>query len=110
MEKPKKIQLIESALPLLKDIAGTLISGNNEATEAPYWMIIDPYQMMKPNISRVANMFTGPFFSRYDAEYYMTKIRPHAFSDKAAVYCCSGHESYKYHIMCKALRIGYANM
>lgn len=60
-----------------------------EATAYPYWMIIDPRQMMKPAVGDVASMVTGPFFSRQEANDWLDRCR-HRFSDRARVYCASG--------------------
>ena len=86
------------------EIAKTLKGADNESTEAPYWMIIDANEMPCLDASAVADMITGPFFSRKDAEYYMNEVRPHAYSDKACVYCCSGYESDLYEQLWKAVR------
>lgn len=66
------------------------VSEENEITDAPYWLIIDPEQMMKPSVDHVAHMITGLFFSRKEAEEHL-EARRHAFSSKAVVYCHSGH-------------------
>ena len=72
------------------------VSDENEATESPWWIIIDPRQMMKPDCFHVANMITGPFFSRKEAEDHL-KYRRHAFSKRAVVYCHSGYNSGQYY-------------
>ena len=87
-------------------IMQTLRHADNEITDSPYWLIIDPSQMMKPDVGWVAHMIEGPFFSREDAEHHMKEERPHAFSDHARVYCCSGYRSTKYKEFCKAIRKG----
>ncbi len=68
------------------------ISTESEATAYPYWMVIDPKQMMAPTLTGVASMFSGPFFSRDAAECHLTAKR-HRYGKHAAVYCCSGHMS-----------------
>lgn len=66
---------------------------DNEATAYPWWLIIDPKQMMKPEARIVGmSMITGPFVNRERAERYL-KARSYAFSDRAVVWCASGHES-----------------
>lgn len=82
----------------------TLGRADNEATACPYWLIIDPCQMMSPSFSRVGSMITGPFFCREDAEHWLKEIRPHAFSKRAGVYCCSGHWSNKYKTFVESAR------
>lgn len=69
-----------------------IISAKNEATEYPYWMILDPVQMMKPNIYALSGMIDGPFFSRQAAADYLHAKR-HNYTDRAKVFCCSGHKS-----------------
>ncbi|GFM34064.1 hypothetical protein [Desulfovibrio subterraneus] len=71
------------------------ISDNNECVDAPYWLIIDPMQMMKPAPRSVAQMITGPFFSRESAEKHLA-ARHYEFSDKAVVWCASGYWSHQY--------------
>jgi len=68
------------------------LSDKNEATAYPYWIIIDPCQMMKPDCHMVASMITGIFFSRESAEEYL-KRKSHHFSNKAVVYCHSGYDT-----------------
>jgi len=68
---------------------------NNEGTEAPYWLIIDPFKMLQPSVDDVAVMISGPFFSREEAEGHLD-ARRYAFSDRACVYCHSGHASTVY--------------
>lgn len=71
------------------------VSEDQEHTSAPYWLIIDPVQMMEPNIHSVANMVTGPFFSRESAESHLENRR-YAFGENAKVYCHSGWQSNQY--------------
>ena len=91
----------------IKCLVKTLKHADNEITQSPYWLIIDPHQMMRPDIGTVAHMVTGPFFCREDAEDFMKNVRPHAFSGRARVYCLSGCWSWKYDEVCTSLRIGY---
>lgn len=81
------------------------ISEKNEGTAAPYWLIIDPKQMMRPDAFNVADMITGPFFSREEATEHLAS-RPHAFSSKAIVYCHSGHASIQYKLACRGAGLG----
>lgn len=71
------------------------VSNDNEITSEPWWLIIDPRQMMSPDVHTVASMITGPFFSREEANTNLN-ARRYAFSDKARVYCHSGCWSSKY--------------
>ena len=66
-----------------------LKNADKECTSYPYWMIIDPKQMMGPDIGFVASMLTGPFFNREDAENFLKNTR-YNFSQRAAVFCLSG--------------------
>lgn len=82
----------------IKDVNGiieTLKNAPNEATRAPYWMILDPVQNMGCDIHLLACQITGPFFSRDDAESFLQRTR-YNFSERARVYCLSGHNSAKY--------------
>ena len=76
------------------------VSEENEGTESPYWLIIDPKQMMRPDVYAVSGMITGPFFSRESAERHL-KIRSHAFSKRARVFCHSGYWSEEYKSACR---------
>jgi rhodanese-related sulfurtransferase len=72
------------------------VSELNEGTSAPWWVIIDPKQMMKPDPYAVMiGMITGPFFSRESATNFL-KAKRHNYSSKAVVYCASGCDSYQY--------------
>lgn len=71
------------------------MSDKNEGTESPYWMILDPRQMMRPDYSTLASMITGPFFSRESAQAHL-EARRYAFGNWAVVYCCSGYSSHEY--------------
>jgi hypothetical protein len=72
------------------------VSDNNESTSYPWWLIIDPCQMMKPDACTVAmRMITGPFFSREEATAELNSRR-HAYSDKAVVWCSSGCYTQQY--------------
>lgn len=73
---------------------------DNEATESPYWLILDPAQNMRCNIHELAGQIIGPFFSREDAQAHLDSRR-YAFSKRAVVYCCSGYWSEKYKRLCR---------
>jgi hypothetical protein len=104
-------------------ITKTLQQADNEGTESPYWLIIDPSAILgalvwldgdekiyaeldDKNCERVADniphCITGPFFSREDAEGHLT-ARKYAFSSKAYVYCHSGYWSQKYKTFCREI-------
>lgn len=70
----------------------------SEGTAYPWWMIIDPVQMMRPDVHSVARMITGPFFSRFAADQHLEAKR-HRFSDRARVYCASAHMSPEWRAM-----------
>jgi len=72
------------------------VSEENEGTESPYWLILDPMQMMKPDCHHLAHMITGPFFSREAAQNHL-EGRRYEFSRRAVVYCASGYWSGQYH-------------
>ena len=72
------------------------VSEKNEATASPWWVIVDPKQMMKPDPYYVMmSMVTGPFFSREEAQRFLDAKR-HRFTERAVVYCASGYDSYQY--------------
>jgi len=88
----------------MKEIIETLKNANNEGTESPYWLILDPHQNMSCDIHALAYMITGPFFCRDDAEKHLNNRR-YAFGKKAQVYCCSGYHSEKYKNLCREIKI-----
>ena len=77
------------------------LSEANEGMDSPWWVIIDPCQMMKPDFHTVAQMVTGPFFSRDEAEGHLNGRR-YAFSSRAVVYCMTGYWSHQYKMACRA--------
>jgi len=100
------------------EIIKTLRSTDNEGTDSPYWIIIDPrntYLYAKGCYANeehpeegavkryIESCITGPFFSREDAEGHL-KGRAYAFSESAYVYCHSGYWSKKYHRFCRSVR------
>ena len=88
----------------MEEIMNTLKKADNEATQSPYWLILDPQQNMKCDIHWLASQITGPFFCREDAENHLA-TRRYAFSARAKVYCLSGCWSYKYKTLCRSLKI-----
>ena len=86
----------------MKNIVDTLQSVNCEATESPYWLILDPRQMFCCDVHELASMISGPFFSRDDAQNYLTAKR-HRYTKHARVYCHSGYCSQKYKELNRAL-------
>lgn len=71
------------------------VSNENEGTDAPYWLILDPRQNIRCSIDALAGMITGPFFSREEAQSHLT-ARSYNFSHRARVYCHSGYYSTQY--------------
>jgi hypothetical protein len=72
------------------------VSDENEGTAEPWWVIVDPKQMMSPDPYAVMmNMVTGPFFSREEAQSVLAGRRHH-FSSRAVVYCASGCDTIQY--------------
>ena len=78
------------------------VSEDNESTASPWWMIIDPRQQFKTNtenntdpLHSIANMITGPFFSRKEAEDFLNATR-YNFTKNAMVYCHSGCYTRQY--------------
>jgi len=91
---------------MMNEIIETLKTADNEATSAPYWLILDPHQNMRCNVHEMAGQITGPFFCRDDAEGFL-RATHYNFSSRARVYCLSGNYSSKYNRLCNELRIGY---
>lgn len=114
----------------INDIVETLQGTDNEGTESPYWVLIDPapirdsvttyvnedtgkkYSFDGDDAEHVAGLlrrltgcFTGPFFSRQDAEAYLS-ARSYEYSTEAYVYCFSGYWSQKYKSFCRSLELG----
>lgn len=96
-----KTDLINEAM---NEVVDTLKHADNEATDSPYWLILDPSQNMQRDPAYLAAEITGPFFCREDAEDHL-KSRRYAFSDRAVVYCNSGFRSKKYKQLCRAIRL-----
>jgi len=71
-----------------------------EATEHPWWVIIDPRQMMRVDVHTVASMVTGPWLSRDAAQAHLDGRR-YAFSDRAKVYCMGGTWSWDWRALCE---------
>lgn len=71
------------------------VSGGNEGTDSPYWLILDPKQNMGLDIHLLAHQITGPFFSRTEAEQHL-RARSYEYSSRACVYCLSGYWSSQY--------------
>lgn len=71
------------------------VSEKHETTAEPWWLIIDPRQMMRPDCHTVAGMIDGPFFSREEAEMVL-KSRAHHYSKNAVVFCHSGCYTNQY--------------
>jgi len=72
------------------------VSDENEGTSEPWWVIVDPKQMMSPDPYAVMmGMVTGPFFSREEADTVL-KNRRHHFTSRAVVYCSSGCDTIQY--------------
>lgn len=88
----------------MDDIIKALKSADNEATESPYWLILDPKQNMSCDVYYLASQITGPFFCREDAEAHL-KSRRYSFSDRAVVYCHSGYWSDKYRRLCRKINV-----
>lgn len=108
----------------VETIIKTLKATDNEGTESPYWLIIDPSNLGlswkdgdetvfaaldEENVHRtghrVTDCITGPFFSREDAAQHL-KARRYAFSDQTFVYCHSGYASRKYKTFCQEIEVG----
>lgn len=77
------------------------LSDNREGTNAPFWVIIDPHQMMRANAQEVAlNMIRGVWFSRESAEEHFRECR-YRYGERAQVWCLSGYASDEW---CQAIK------
>ena len=79
----------------METIIEKINSTDHESTSFPFWTIIDPSQNFKTGnqgLHNIAGMITGVFFSRKDAEDFLTATS-YNFSKNAKVYCHSGHNS-----------------
>lgn len=86
----------ERAIEAAKNPRITLtVSTENEGTDSPYWLILDPAQNMQMNVDLLAAQITGPFFSREEAQAHLDS-RSYAFSKRAVVYCKSGYRATQY--------------
>ena len=79
----------------IEEISKELKKQDPEGTAYPYWIIIDPRQNMDCNIHATASMISGIFFSRKEAQEYLD-AKHYNFTDRAKVYCHSGHFSGKW--------------
>jgi len=77
------------------------LSERNEATAEPYWLILDPRQMLRIDPDMLASMVTGPFFSRESAQLELDSHR-YRYGKRAVVYCMSGYRSDDYRRAVKA--------
>jgi len=72
------------------------VSDKTEGTAAPWWLIVDPKQMMRPDAAQVVmGMITGPFFSREEAQAVLDSTR-YNYSKRAVVWCASGCHTTQY--------------
>lgn len=77
------------------------VSEQNEGTDSPWWMIVEPLCGPRRTAEIVAHCVTGPFFSREDAEAQL-KNRRYDYHKDAIVWCASGYHSGQYK---RALRL-----
>lgn len=100
----KRILDLEAQLSEARNALAIVASAkNNEITGHPYWIVVDPIQMMSPTVSRAATMVKGLFFSRESADAHITSHR-HRYSDRVGVFCCSGKDSSDYRALYDASR------
>lgn len=86
------------------------ISEENESTESPWWMLIEPNILREmfeavaehgevPDADRIrtaiAYSVEGPFFSRKEGENYLS-ARSYDYTKSAKVWCASGYRSEQY--------------
>lgn len=80
------------------------VSEKNEGTNAPWWIIIDPFNLSNVyrndtkellSVMDIAFAISGPFFSRESAQNYLDQNH-YNFSEHARVYCKSGYHNKTY--------------
>jgi hypothetical protein len=76
------------------------ISGDNEATDSPWWMIVDPTQNMRMDLATAAFQITGPTRSSKEAEDQLSTTH-YNYSRRAKVWCASGYHSRQYKLACR---------
>lgn len=92
------------------------ISDKNEATESPWWFLIDPRSIKDMLAGAIENneipsdasiystvamgTIEGPFFSRKEAEEYLNS-RSYDYSKETIVWCGSGYRSHQYKTACR---------
>ncbi len=103
-ERTPKEKIQEAALAeLLQRLReyGSLDSRQREATQSPWWAIIDPdalaASLADPGdvLSAVARAISGPYFSRASAEHYLM-VRGCEFSKSAVVYCLGASRAFQW--------------
>ena len=75
------------------------VSEECEATDSPWWLIIDPRQNFKVDnqaLHNINSMISGPFFSRAEAQRELDNRR-YDYGRGAAVFCASGYHTHQYH-------------
>ena len=77
-----------------------LIRDNRTATSYPFWVIVDPRQIMRGgDIHANASCVTGVWLSREEAQRHLDACR-HRFSDRAVVFTMSGWQSNDWRRIC----------
>lgn len=75
------------------------VSGKHEGNDSPWWLIINPRQNFQTcqdrGVHNIANMITGPFFSRESAQEHLDSRR-YAFGKNACVFAHSGYYAHEY--------------
>lgn len=71
------------------------VSNDTEGTDSPYWLILNPRQILRADVNELAETITGPFFSREEAEKHLQRRR-YAYRKCALVYCMTGYHSGQY--------------
>lgn len=66
-----------------------------DGTNAPWWAIIMPRQIMSKDPQEIANCIVGVFFSRESAQNHLDSRR-YEYGSNAVVYCFSGYWSHEY--------------
>lgn len=92
----------EPVMTAVLDILDELMQADNEGSDSPWWMVVDPAQNMSMDPAGTAMRIEGPFFSRQSAEEYL-QARRYAYGTRAVVWCASGYWSHKWRTLMREI-------
>jgi hypothetical protein len=93
----KQIEGLEKENAILNGILNisTFNSLQCDYTNSPFWIIVEPKQILKKDAEQIASCVTGIFFSRESAQQYLD-AHCYNFADNTIVYGCAGHHNDEY--------------